>query len=235
VRRRYYISILLVATITLLATVWILLSTGGDAGRDVQIDSVRKSQARIYIVVPMTLKTVPAVERVINASLVLPSDISVLGPAYRVLGAQVIVQPRLDEVTGYDGVNRTFSRWMVHIILWNRNFVNGTTTNREILENGGVVIEESSAPAGVNSTRSALSLIAPPELCRTDASGTVCETVTSSSSSYIINVRGMAVIVFPRGYTVVWLDDKNLRWYDITSQTIQVNQLLILAKSMIPQ
>ncbi|MBI2185377.1 MAG: hypothetical protein HYU39_10535 [Thaumarchaeota archaeon] len=235
VRKRFLIVIVLIIAISLLATVWALSTTRGDAVRDTRGNAVRNLQGTNIIRVPLTLYTVQSVERLINDSLVLPSDTSMLGPSYRALGAGVIGRPHLDEVTGHDGVNRIFNSWVAEVILWNGIFVNGTTTNREILENGGVVIQEASAPAGVNTTRSALDRIAPVELCKNDAQGTTCQTVASSSSGYIVSIRGMAVIVYPEGRAVIWLDDKNLRWYEIASETVEVDKLLALARTMIPQ
>src|SRR5437870_13717889 len=40
-------------------------------------------------------------------------------------------------------------------------------------------------------------------------------TVSQSGDAYITKINGLAVIVAPSGATITWLDDKNLRWYDI--------------------
>lgn len=229
IRKGYPIAIVLITAISLLATIWVPSTM-------TRSNSIRDTQGGNLNVFPLTLNSVQYVEHAISSPLMLPTDTSILGASYRAMGAGVISKPHVADVTGYDGVKRSFADWVVQIVLWNGDFVNGTTTNREILNNGGVVITESSSPAGVNSTRSALDRLAPPVLCRTNGASTTttCRTITSNSGGYIVNIRGLAVIVYPEGHTVIWLNDKTLRWFEITSETVGIDQLLTLARSIIP-
>lgn len=55
-----------------------------------------------------------------------------------------------------------------------------------------------------------------------------------SSGAYITKVRGLAVVISPQNNTVTWLDDKNLRWYQVASETVSINRLLTIANTSIP-
>jgi hypothetical protein len=131
-----------------------------------------------------------------------------------------------------------YLRWQAEIFIWNGRFLNGTTTAEQMLQTGGVIVRETPSPPGVNSTKSALEILAPTTVCGTrivsgGTTQTTCQTISQSGGAYITKMGGLAVVVSPQSDAVTWLDDKNLRWYEITSGTVEINQLLSLAETLI--
>jgi len=176
---------------------------------------------------------------VIKSSLAIPRYSASLGASYNIIGVLIDTRPHTEQITGYNGTTYYYTKWATELIIWNGKFVNGTTTNQQVLNNGGVTIMESSAPPGVNSTRSALSLLAPSVVCTTHtapggATETTCQTLNQSNGAYIKKIRGLAVIVSPQSGAVTWLNDKNLRWYQVTSETVGIDRLLAIADTLIP-
>jgi len=191
---------------------------------------------------PLTLNTIAYADSVIHSSLIVPQYSAYLGDSYTIIGVLLGRGPngttQTVQVTGDNGIVYTYQRWQAEIFVWNGQFLNGTTTAGQVLASGGVIVRETPSPPGVNSTKSALEILAPNTVCatRTMSGGTTqttCQTFSQTGGAYVKKIGGLAVVVSPQSNTVAWLDDKNLRWYEITSDTVGINQLLGLAEALI--
>lgn len=190
----------------------------------------------------LTLNTVPYADSIIHSSLTIPTLSANLGDSYSIVGVLVAAGPNgsthMNQVTGYNGTVYHYLTWQAELFIWNGPFDNGTTTFQHIMQNGGVTITETPSPPGVNSTRSAMEILAPTPTCvaSTESNGatqTTCQTPSQSSSAYITKIGSFAVVVSPQSGTVTWLDDRNLRWYQISSDSVGISQLIGLAQALI--
>jgi hypothetical protein len=239
IRRRY----LLVAVALLLISVSVIgIWWWGSRIRLASSDSVIQVDRGTNS--PLVMNTLQYAQVTDELPLVVPSEAyiaSAFGGSYRIQGVLTGGKPQPQTFPSYDGkTNHTILEWNAGIIIWDKNVVNGTTTDTYLFRNGGIVLGEAPAPPGVNSTRSALDLLAPPVLCHTftdtanASTQTSCQTVTTAAGDgYITKINGFAVIVYPSGDAITWLDDRNLMWYDISSGSVGIAQLLQFAKLMI--
>lgn len=181
----------------------------------------------------LTLHTPHYVEGIIHQSLILP-NMSVLSSSYKILGV-VIEGP----------VNLTATNqapWNVRIFLWSQptsSFVNGTTTDAEVLGTGGVEIAEDGVPAGMplNSTAAAQADLAPQVFCtgkgmHPTPADSSCTTQSYTGQNYIISQNGLSLVVNPERPALTWIDDRNRMGVTLFGETQSVQQLLDLANTM---
>ncbi len=181
----------------------------------------------------LVLHTPQYVEGIIHQSLILP-DVTVLGPSYRILGAMV------EGPVNLTATNQ--SPWEVLIYLSNQptsSFVNGTTTDLDVLKSGGVVIAEDGVPTGMalNSTAAAQADLAPQVLCtgkgmNPTPADSSCTTQSYTGNGYIVTQNGLAIVVNPGGPGLVWVDNRNRMGVSIDGDTQTVQQLLDLASTL---
>jgi len=183
--------------------------------------------------VELVLHTPQYVEGIIHQSLILPNA-TVLGPSYRILGAMVRGPVNLTATNE--------SPWEVLVYLSNQSassFVNGTTTNLDVLKDGGVEIVEDGAPLGMplNSTAAAQAGLAPPVICvgkgmNPTPADSSCTTQSHTGGNYIVTQNGLSLVVNPEWPALTWTDDRNRMGVSIVGGTQSVQQLLDLANTM---
>jgi hypothetical protein len=210
-----------------------------------RLSSVNPSEGgtgQLALSTPLTLNTVAYADSKIHSSLSLPSYSQYLGSSYRIIGALISRgsngTAQVVQVIGYNGTVVSYERWQASIFIWNGLFQNGTTTAQQILNSGGVEVMETPSPPGVNSTRSALEILAPTTECATrtltgGGTQTKCQTLSQSGGDYMTKIGGLAVVVSPQSHTVTWLNDVSLRWFEVTSNSVGTSQLLGVAGSLI--
>jgi hypothetical protein len=110
--------------------------------------------------------------------------------------------------------------------------VNGTTTNIEILNSGGVAVVETEAPGETNSSAAAQGWLAPPQSCITHDGNTTCQTESSSGSDYVVIQNGLSIVVNPNGNELTWLDGRNQMWVDVVGGTQSIPEILALANTL---
>jgi hypothetical protein len=182
----------------------------------------------------LTLHTTQYIESIIHHSLILPNA-TALGPSYRVLGAFV-----------YGPVNLTSTnnnQWTVLIYLANQSlsasFVNGTTTNADVVNGGGVEITEAGPPPGVplNSTAYAEANLAPTVLCagkgmNPTPADSSCTTYSYTGQGHIVTQNGLSIFANPEPPRLSWMDDRNRIAVNLTGETQTVQQPLGVADTM---
>jgi hypothetical protein len=171
-------------------------------------------------------------ERIVHRSLALPNT-ATLGPSYRVLGGYV-----------YGAVDLTATnsnQWEVLYYISNATsawFVNGTTTNEDVLKSGGIEIMETGIPPAMplNSSASAQSMLGPAISCVTQNSAagqsSTCTTLSYTGRSYIVTQNGLSIVVNPQAPALTWIDERNHVGIVISGQTQSVQQLLAFADSL---
>jgi hypothetical protein len=187
--------------------------------------------AILYVPTPLTSHSIQYVESVINHTLILPNT-TILGPSYRTVGAFFESPVNLTATNG--------QTWNVMLIISSGSspFVNGTTTDTDILNSGGIEIDEVGIPFGeaLNSAAEAQSVLGPTTACVSPSlipgSNSSCTTQSYTGRSYIVMQNGLAIIVNPEEPALTWTDDRNHMGIEIFGQTQTVQQLLNLTNSM---
>jgi hypothetical protein len=184
----------------------------------------------------LVLHTPQYVEGIIHQSLILPNA-TALGPSYGILGVMV------EGPVNLTATNE--SPWNVLIYLSNQSassFVNGTTTDLDVLKNGGVVVGEDGVPPGMplNSTAAAEADLAPQVICvgkgmNPTPADSSCTTQSYTGQSYIVTQNGLSIVVNPEGPALTWVDDRNRMGMSIDGETQSIQQLLDLANTMTEQ
>jgi hypothetical protein len=185
----------------------------------------------LYVPTQLTLHSPQYVESLINHTLILP-DAKILGPSYTIVGAYIDGPVNLTAASG--------QQWNVMLFISSgaSPFVNGTTTDTEILKSKGIQIDEVGLPTGgpLNSAAVAQSILGPTTVCVSPSlipgPASSCTTQSYAGHSYIATQNGLSIIVNPEGPVLSWTDDRNYMGLEITAQNQTVQQLLDLASSM---
>lgn len=182
-------------------------------------------------VIPEILHPVRYAEEIENSSFIMP-DLSILGSSFSIIGVSINTPPTNLNVTEANGSLAPFTYWSVTFFLWNGTFVNGTTTNVDIFESGGMAIVETPSSANQNSTSAEEQEIQPEQACNTNSNITTCYPFSSSRPSYLEEMNGLSVIVSPSNNNLTWLDDRQDIWVNIVGGAVPMSKLLELAEQM---
>ncbi len=142
----------------------------------------------------LVLHSPAAVESATNRPLILP-NVTSLGPSYKIVGASVgLVDPTANDS----------SQSVASIYIWNGTFVNGTTTDSDILQAGGVMIVEGFLPSSFQMAQEVLP--APSTACVSSVKdgSSSCTTITNTLGEYLVGQGGETILVNP-DYHVLFL------------------------------
>ncbi len=175
--------------------------------------------------IPLVLHSPASADAQLNHELILPNP-STLGPSFKIVGVRINGLPAQ--------AGAAWRPWSATFFLWNQTFVNGTTTNIDVLGSAGVAIVETAAPPSSkwNSTLAAQDLLTPGPICAINAgNSTTCSTDSYSGGSYITKQNSLAIVVAPNN-DLTWLDDRNGVWMNVIGGSLTLQEAMNLANSM---
>lgn len=223
--RRFLVGAILPLMLVALILVWSqVASVGRSPTSSALLANLPPGQSQ-----ELTLHSLAFAQSQVNNHLLVP-DPGVLGPSFHILGVRINDLPNNVTSQGAGGATASMIEWSVTIFMWNGPFINGSTTNTQILNSGGVAIVESPAPPNAKSLDSAQALLSGGVLCRNSTSTESCTTVPNDG--YLVHQGGFAIIVDPIGHQLTWLDDVNHVWVNVVGGVNSVSLLLALAQTI---
>jgi hypothetical protein len=177
-----------------------------------------------------TLNTVDYALSVVKDKVVVPNA-SRIGPNYKIIGVEIRQTPQND--TTSNGI--TFRNWILLFVISDKPFINGTTLNTE-LAGHIVTVGEAVSTGYYNSHDAAVTLMEPYPVCITDlkTGNQTCSAPSNPNSGELVQIRDTYLVVHPEVPNAYFSIDGVNRQIDIWGDSINYQQLLSLADSMIP-
>ena len=179
----------------------------------------------------MTLNTIPLTSTLEGSRLILPNT-TILGSNFNVIGAIILQTPQTQNFTETNGSMTTYVQWGSTIYVWNQTFVNGSTTNLDVFDSGGIAIIESGSASGLSSLSVAEQDLGTPPICNVQTTPTTCHTTTYSGPDYITTVNGQSVVVSPEDGELYWYDSNRAMTVNIVAPDVPMSTLLQIAGNM---